>query len=132
MKTIAQVRKENPDKVTLINAVISKLGNDYIMDVVNHGADAGYPGFTYYTDTHKFSMRHRKAIVAMLEEQAADFGQEVIEMVSNFGVFRQSPMDNDDRKNLYKYLGGGRCDQGTITNLMAWYALEEICRLFDN
>lgn len=53
-------------------------------------------------------------------------------MVANFGVFRNSPMDNDDRKDLYKYIGGGRPEQGTITNVMAWFALEEVCRMFED
>jgi hypothetical protein len=68
----------------------------------------------------------------MLTEQADDFGQEVVEMVSGFGVFRNSPMDNEDKMELYKYIGGGKCEQSTITNLMAWYALEEVCRMFED
>lgn len=133
MKSKAQVLRERPDYKTLINGVINSLGGtDYVMDVVNHGADAGFPGFTYYSDTHKFAMRYRKLITKMLQEQADDFGQEVVEMVSGFGVFRNSPMDKDDRMDLYKYIGGGKCEQSTITNLMAWYALEEVCRMFED
>jgi hypothetical protein len=133
MKSKAQVIKDNPTYKTLINGVINALGGtELVMDVVNHGADAGYPGFTYYSDTHKFAMRYRKLIVKMLVDQAQDFDQEVVEMVSGFGAFRKSPMDNVDRMELYKYIGGGRCEQSTITNLMAWYALEEVCRMFED
>lgn len=70
-------------------------------------------------------------IVKHLEEQAEQLGEEVVIMVSNFGVFRHNPMDNNDRKDLYKYLSGGKCEQSAITNLMAWYAAEEVCRMFD-
>lgn len=133
MKSKTQVLKERPDFKTLINGVIKNLGGtDYVMDVVNHGADAGYPGFTYYNDTHTFAMRYRKLIVKILTEQAEEFGQEIVEMVSGFGVFRKSPMDNDDKMELYKYIGGGKCEQSTITNLMAWFALEEVCRMFED
>lgn len=133
MKSKAQVIRDNSSYKTLINAVVNSLGGtDYIMDVVNNGADAGYPGFIYYSDTHKFAMRYRKMIVRMLEETAEQLGGDVVEMVAGFGVFRNAPMDNDDRKQLYKYLGGGRNEQSTITNLMAWYALEEVCRMFEN
>jgi hypothetical protein len=131
MKTIKKVKAERPEYKTLVSAVINRIGKDYIEDVINNGASAGFTGFTYYNDTHQFAMRHRKTIVSMLEQQAEEFGEEVVEMVSNFGVFRKSPMDNDDRKELYRYLSGAKCEQSTITNLMAWYALEEVCRMFE-
>ncbi len=133
MKSKKQVLSEMSEYKTLINGVLNSLGGlDNVEDVANHGANAGWPGFTYYSDTHKFAMRYRKLIVKMLEEQADEFGQEVVEMVSSFGTFRHSPMDNDDRKELYKFLGGGRCEQSQITNLMAWFALEEVCRMFED
>jgi hypothetical protein len=132
MKTKKEVLKDNADRKTLINAVINNIGIDSVNDVINHGADSGFSGFIYYYDTHKFAMHHRKAICEWLEQSADDLGEDVISMVGNFGVFRNSPMDADDKKDLYKYLGGGKPEQGTITNVMAWFALEEVCRLFDN
>ena len=131
MQSKAQVIRDNSQYKTLINAVINAMGLDNVENVNSHGIDAGYPGFTYYSDTHAFAMRHRKTIVEMLENMASDMGQEVTEMVNGFGVFRGQGMDADDRKDLYKYLGGGRPEQGTITNVMAWFAAEEVCRMFD-
>lgn len=132
MKTLKQVIADNQDKKALINAVINHIGVSSVQDVINHGADAGFSGFIYYHDTHKFAMRHRKAIAAWIEESAAEFDQEVPEMVAGFGVFRNSKMDTQDRKDLYAYIGGGKGEQSIITNVMAWFALEEVCRLFDN
>jgi len=103
-----------------------------VMDVVNHGADSGFSGFIYYVDTHKFAMRHRKLIIKMLDDLADDLGEDVVKMVEGFGVFRRNPMDKDDRKELYRYLGEAKCERGQITNVMAWFCLEEICRFFDN
>lgn len=132
MTTKTQVLQDNKEYKTLINAVISNLGGiHYVDDINNHGINAGFPGFTYYSDTHAFAMRYRKIIVRLLEEQADSLGEDVVSMVSNFGVFRNSPMDADDKKDLYKYLGGGRPTQGAITNVMAWFAAEEVCRMFD-
>ena len=131
MKTIKQVIKENADYKSLIDAVINEIGEESVNDVINCGASAGFSGFIYYSDTHKFAMKYRKQIVLMLESMADDLGEDVVSMVSNFGVFRNSKMDADDKKDLYKYLGGGRPEQCTITNLMAWFALEEVCRMFD-
>ena len=106
----------------LINSVVSQFGGWEIFkelaeDVTNYGIDGGFSGFIYYSDTHQFAIKNRALIVAQL-------------MVSNFGVFRQSKMDADDKKDLYKFLGGGRCAQGTITNVMAWFAAEEVCRAY--
>ncbi len=133
MKTKTQVLKDNQDFKSLINNVITQLGGtDYLSDIANHGASAGWPGFTYYSDTHEFAMKNRKAIVSMLQSQADDFGMEIVEMVSGFGQFRGSGMDNEEKMELYKFIGGGKCEQSSITNLMAWYALEEVARMFEN
>lgn len=132
MTTLKNVIENNKDKATLINAVINRIGVNSVQDVMNSGADAGFSGFIYYSDTHRFAMRHRKSIAAWLNESAEDMGEDVVTMVSNFGVFRRSKMDNEDRQQLYNYLGNGKCEQSAITNVMAWFALEEVCRLFDN
>lgn len=126
-----QVLANYPEYKTLINAVISRIGTDYVNDVINQGIDGGFPGFSYYSDTHSFAMRYRKLIVKLLEETADQLGEDVVSIVSNFGVFRRSPMDADDKKQLYRYLGGGRCEQSTITNVMAWFAAEEVARMFE-
>lgn len=95
-------------------------------------ANAGVSGFISYHETHEFTKKHRKTIVEMLEEQADEFGQDVVEMVNGFGVFRPDGMNKDDKKDLYRLLGGGLPDQGTITNVMAWYALEETMHQVEN
>lgn len=131
--TKKQVLKDHGDYKTLINAVIRGLSNE-VEDVENvnqHGMSAGFGSFCYYSDTHAFAMRYRKLIVKLLEESADSMGEEVVSMVSNLGYFRNSGMDNEDRKELYKYLGGGKCDQNKITNLICWFACEEVCRWFE-
>jgi hypothetical protein len=52
-------------------------------------------------------------------------------MVSGFCIFRRNPMDNEDKKDLYRFLGGGKCKETTIPNLMAWFAAEEVARMFE-
>jgi len=132
MRTIKSVIKERPEYKVLINAVVGRIGKEYIEDVNRHGMAGGFCGFTYYADTHKFAMRYRKYIIELLEESYQAIGYaSVIDMVSSFGVFRNSPMDADDRKDLYRYLGGGRPEQCVITNVMAWFAAEEVCRWFE-
>ena len=72
--TLKQVISENSDYKTLINAVISRIGLDSVQDVNSHGIDGGFSGFIYYSDTHKFAMRHRKDIIRLLEEMADSMG----------------------------------------------------------
>ena len=131
MKTKKQVIAEMPEYKNLINAVISRIGMESVDDVINHGAYCGFSGFIYYSDTHKFAITYRKQIIQLLEESADSLGEDVVNMVKSFGVFRNNPMDSEDKKDLYKYLGGGRPEQGAITNVMAWFALEEVCRWFE-
>lgn len=133
MKTKKQVISEHPEYRALINAVIAGLGDMQSIEEVNrHGIDGGYGDFIYYSVTHRFAMRHREDIVRLLEELASEFDEDIVMMVSGFGIFRRDPMDNEDRRDLYKYLGGGKPEQGTITNTMAFFAAEEVCRWFEN
>lgn len=134
MKTIKQVITEYPQHKKLINAVLRQLGDrDYLEDIYRNGINSGYSGFIYYTDTHNFAMKNRKSIIALLEEQAFDlYDNDVVEMVKSFNIFRRNGMDKDELRDLYRYLGGAKVEQGSITNIMAWFAAEEIARMFCN
>ena len=127
----SEVIRNNPDFKKLINAVISRVGMDSIEDINSHGIDGGFNGFVYYSDTHAFAITHRKDIVRLLEQTAEELGEDTVKMVSGFGVFRNLPMDTEERRNLYMYLSGGKPVQGAITNVMAWFAAETVCRMFE-
>ena len=131
MKTIKQVTTENKEFSKLINAVVNRVGKYCINDINNNGIDGGYNGFIYYNETVKFANYYRKLIIELLENDAESFGTDIIEMVGNFGVFRNNKMDIDDKKDLYRFLSGVKCQETTIPNLMAWYAAETVCRWFE-
>ena len=135
MKSKTQVIRENSKYRLLINAVLDRIGykeyKEVVQDVNNSGVGAGYSGFIYYSETHAFTIRYRKYIVMLLENMAEQMGKSIEEMVAGFGVFSRCKMDLQDRRDLYKLLGGGKPSQGTITNVMAWFALEEVCRMFE-
>lgn len=130
--------KQNAAHAELIRAVVQQLGgmnNDtrqMMEDILRHGIDGGFHGFIYYSDTCKFAQKNQQHIAVLLEESAEQLGEDVVSMVANFGVFRNSPMDNDDREDLYLFLAGqcGRCNGTTIPNVMAWFSCEEVCRMF--
>jgi hypothetical protein len=130
MKTVKQAIKDAPNMEQLIKRVVKQIGGAENLEGLR-SADDGYPGFTYYSDTHKFAMANRALILDLLNETADQLGEEVVSMVKNFGVFK-GEMDHEDLQDLYKYLGGGRPEQGTVTNVMAWFALEEVARIFND
>ena len=135
-QAIAAAKKVRPDYAKLINAVVTNASFEDIQqvdDVCNYGAGGGVSGFIYYSETHSFTIKHRKQIAALLEEEAEDLGEDVVQMVSNFGYFRRNGgIDAEDKKDLYKLLGGGKPEQGSITNILAWYALETVCGWISN
>jgi hypothetical protein len=101
-------------------------------DVTKHGANAGFGSFCYYSDTCQFAEDNMKHIVELAEQQAADFGQDILEMIQHFNC-----LTDNDRRPLYTQSQIGRVifggdtesDESTdILNALAWYALEETAR----
>lgn len=131
MKTIYKVVREYPEHTKLIKAVIQKIGTESIQDVIQHGADSGFTGFIYYSDTRKFALEYRSEIIALLYDLADRLGEDIVNMIKNFGFFRKNPMTRNEEKDLFLYLGNGEPDDDKILNLMAWFALEEVCYMFD-
>ena len=123
MKSKAQVLRENPDYKRLTNAVISNIGLEFVNDVNRFGIGGGFSGFIYYTETHAFAMKHRKQIIELLEEMANSLGEDVVSMVCSFRCVKG---DKDDKKDLYRYLGGAKVEQCSTTNAVAWFAAEEV------
>jgi hypothetical protein len=135
MKTKKDFAQHSHLDARLINAVISQFGGwkdfkETARDVERCGMEAGFHRFIYYADTHKFAMKNRNLIVSLLEEAAESMGADVVSMVGSFGVFGGDKMEVEDKKDLYKFLGDGRPSPGKITNVMAWFAAEEVCRSY--
>ncbi len=99
----------------MVQEVKERIGADeepgVIEEVANHGADAGWGGFTYTTDCVEFFDAHEEIIMEMVSDAAEDFGSpNVLSFVASF-----NRADMADSIDGYK-------------NLLAWYALEEVCR----
>lgn len=86
------------------------LSRGQMRDLAAHGADAGWPGLTYYKDTCKLYEKYKDEIWEWLLEDAESFGQGVFEMIGLFGSAKDV----------------GSCDQ--FENLMVWYAAERVAR----
>jgi len=111
---------------TLTRAVIRQLGGrDSLQDVANHGADCGFHGFCYYTDTCAFYARHQSAIAALVEQMADDMGESPTKLVSGFRCLNGDYTESEVGKTLY---GPKKSHDTQIANALAWFALEEVAR----
>lgn len=128
-----QVIANNPHLKTLINAVVSRIGDDCIEDVNNHGISGGFGGFIYYSDTVAFYKRYRKMINKMVFSLADDLGEDAVNMVASFRCVND---DTETRQDIGRCIYGGNLrglsDDCHIPNALAWFAAEEICRLFED
>jgi hypothetical protein len=111
----------------LVSAVVRKLGSrDYLRDVNYHGADGGFPGFTYTWETVEFYKRHKSQIVELLREYADDMGESISDVVSEFRCLADLPGKSDEiGRTLYGRIGK---NDFMVANALAWFALEEVAR----
>ena len=103
--------------------------SDLFKDCSKYGADIGFSGFIYYSDTISFFEKHRSDIVSHLERTAADCGTDIISLVQSFGDFRNSdkPTASEVGKALWDSSQSWP-ELYPLYNVFAWYALEEIAR----
>lgn len=132
MKTIKQFIKASHINAQLIRAVIRQIGGfdnfkQYARDVANHGADAGFSGFIYYTDTNAFFKRNKSAILECAKNLASDIGEDVFTMIAGFNCLKTDPVTvseaiHNPRTN----------DPENVRNALAWFALEEVARSYSD
>ena len=115
----------------LIRAVVRQVGGwdhfrEMAQDVASYGADGGFSGFVYYSDTIPFAKRQRANIAELLERYAEDFGCGVLNMVQGWRC-----MEGAEARDIALAMYG-RGDDTQVLNGFAWFALEEVCRDFVN
>ena len=113
-------------------AVIDQIGGwesftESAEDVANHGADAGFCGFTYYTQTGRFYRANRSAINRMVVDMAQEFGIDPVDFVASFNCLKDQGFGHLDIAAAM--LGQDDVDV-MIENALAWFALEEVCRAY--
>ena len=123
----------------LEKAILAQIGvtkKEFSANVSDYqDAQNGIPGFTYYSDTHKFALKNQSLINELLEDVADEMGMDVFSMVSEFGVFRCG-IDKAEKKDLYNFLGGnqneGIYEMNSVLNVMAWFCVEHLAFELDN
>ena len=128
-------------KTSLKNSVISQLGltNTYhgggdnfddalqvLRDIVNNGADGGFSGFIYYTETVKFVNENKRDILDLAKKQAECFDTDWLKMVCGFHCLREINLKPSDVADAFYDYTGECKDQ--ILNALSWFALEEVAR----
>jgi len=138
MKTLEQVvRMQDEAKAELIRAVVENIGIDSVEDVNNHGIDGGSNGFIYTRDTVAFYQTHKAAIMEMLKEAADGMGEDVLQMIGGFrclGYYDQKAgkwTDKEGQEAIGQTIYGGPVDD-MVGNALAWFAAEEVCRMFED
>lgn len=126
-------KSEIPAK--LIRSTISQcsgFGNfkERAEDVTTHGISGGsFGGFIYYVDTCAFFKRNKKDIIALAESQAQEIGyKSLLEMIKAFRCMKEISVSEPEILQAIYQNKGELKDQ--IQNCLAWYACEEVCRLY--
>lgn len=143
MKTYKQVIRDNKTYSKLINNVIEQLGintnhsnydeNTFTVfeDVLQAGANAGFSGFIYYSETFDFYKANKEQILELLEDLMDSIGDKsLVDFVASFNCVNAN--DREDYKEIEQALYGNPKESTQITNALAWFALEEVARMFEN
>lgn len=129
MKTVKEFAAKSNVSETLIRAVVRQVGGwnnfkELAEDVRDYGADGGFSGFIYYTDTLAFFEHNKKLIMSLAKEQASEFGCGVYQMIAGFNCLKIT--DSEVVEAIYE---SGEYETD-VKNALAWYALEEVCRAY--
>jgi len=127
MKT--ETKAEQTRFPRLTRSILRHLDREQLEDVARHGADAGWSGFTYYSDTVAFYKAHKAEILALAQQMAEEFGQDMIEMIRGFRCISNQGKPDYSTSEIAEALYSGRGESADlIRNAMAWFALEEVAR----
>jgi hypothetical protein len=141
---IAYVKDNSAWQAATIRNVIHALGytaaggmeslknlSGQLVNVAQHGADGGFPGFIYYSDTIRFFQRNRKDIVNNIEQTASELDEDVIQFVQSFGVYRNTTPPTPGEVGRALWDSAHLDDELTsLYNVFSWYALEEIANVW--
>ena len=92
-------------------------------DIARHGADGGFNGFIYYTETTAFFKQNRRSILAHLDAICFDLGEDRISVLKSWRCLNHLTSDQIAR-GLYE---GAKSEEVTqVQNALSFFALEEV------
>ena len=134
--TIKNMIENSEIPASLIRSAVKQFGGfesfkESAQDVVNHGIAGGFGSFIYYVDTCDFFKRNKKHIITLVEFQAADIGyKSLLEMIKDFNCIKSLAVSEAEILQAIYQNKGDSVKQ--IQNCLAWYAGEEVCRLYND
>jgi len=131
MNTIKEFCSQSNVPEALVRAVVRQVGGwdsfrEMAEDVANHGADSGFSGFCYHSETVKFAKANFESIYELASGMAQDCGYDsVITMVAGFQCLKDWDRAEVERALFLKNKGEA---ETPVYNALAWFALEEVSR----
>lgn len=116
---------------SLIRATVRQAGGwesfcEMAQDVANHGADGGFHGFIYYSDTVPFAERNKAALLDACREMASDLGEPgAYSLIAGFNCLQSDADTVADAVNDRRHE-----EHVQVMNALAWFALEEVSRAY--
>ena len=116
----------------LVRQVVRQIGGwdsfkEHARDVSMYGAAGGFAGFIYYTDTCRFYAVNRDAILEAVRDMCDGLGEEPIQFVRSFNCLDAT--ESEVGLTLY---GSKKQHDTQVANVLAWFALEEVARSFED
>tara|TARA_X000001382_G_scaffold106171_1_gene81536 strand:+ start:1597 stop:2016 length:420 start_codon:yes stop_codon:yes gene_type:complete len=108
--------------------------HDTLKDVRNNGADGGFSGFIYYSDTCKFARDNMNEILESIKDDASGMGEDPLIMIQHFNCFQNTISTFEIASIIYDKPDLATLNDATDTqvlNALAWYALEETARQYE-
>lgn len=130
--TLSQFITESGLPASLVRSTIRQCGDwrafqEMAQDVCNHGANGGFSGFIYYSETVPFAKRNKKGIVETIKD-TLDYYEECGSVPAFIAEFNCVDLTTD-QVAIALYTGKG--DNVTeVYNALAFYALEEVARRY--
>lgn len=105
-------------------------------DVRNNGANGGFSGFIYYSDTCKFARDNMEEILESIKEMAYGMGEDPLIFIQNFNGLsscfskysRETISTLEIASIIYDKPDIATLNNGTdkqVLNALAWFALEQ-------
>lgn len=117
----------------LVRAVVRQSGGWQLFkesapDIYEHGIDAGFNGWIYYSETCRFYARNRKLILDHCAEACEALGYDsIVDLVADFRNL------DTTHEEIYRTLFGPNTDKNRdvyVANALAWYVAEEVARVY--
>ena len=107
---------------TLREIICEKTNRETLLDVAAHGANAGFAGWTYYSETVAFFEANRGLILERLKADADECELDPLGMVTGFGCLKSYKIGSFEIAEAIFGESEEWCN--VVKNALAWYALE--------